>query len=232
LQRLQKVVDRSDSIVVATGYVRNDLKTHLACPGEPEVITLGVTDLSLAPQEPVAALEGKSFLFHISRLAPSKGVSFLMGLARLCPTEHFVLAGPASAYSENVQAELREQPTPNITLLTDVSAGQKAWLYQHCRAFLFPSLTEGFGLPPLEAMCFGKPVFLSNRTCLPEIGGPYAHYWDTLEPAAMKQVLETGLAAQDMSPDSIQKHGRSFTWERCAQQYEALYLKTLGINHV
>lgn len=54
-------------------------------------------------------------------------------------------------------------------------------LYESCVAFLFPSITEGFGLPVIEAMSFGTPVFLSNSSSLPEVGGNEAFYWNSYE---------------------------------------------------
>jgi glycosyltransferase involved in cell wall biosynthesis len=54
----------------------------------------------------------------------------------------------------------------------------KQFYLSKCHAFVFPSIREGFGLP--QAMHFGKPVFLSNKTSLPEVGGKHAYYWDNL----------------------------------------------------
>jgi glycosyltransferase involved in cell wall biosynthesis len=111
----------------------------------------------------------------------------------------------------------------------DIDDAQKAWLYQHCEAFLFPSLTEGFGLPPIEAMHFGKPAFLSDRTSLPEVGGDVAFYWPDFEPQHMKRILETGLArfAQEGLAPAAQAHAARYSWERCAQEYLDLYLSLM-----
>ena len=111
-----------------------------------------------------------------------------------------------------------------------ISNAQKAWAYAHCTGFLFPSLTEGFGLPPVEAMYFGKPVFLARRTCLPEIGGDAAFYFDDFEPAAMKAVVQAGLA-QGTAPArvaAVKARAAHFDWDRCAAEYQALYRGLLG----
>ncbi len=230
LCRLENTVRRHEHLIVHTDYVRQDLLFHLDCPHMPQVIALGVSDLSHHPQEPVATLQDKEFFFHLSRLAPSKGIFYLIELAQLSTQDHFVFAGPASIYTEMVAARLHGLGLQNVTLLTDISEAQKSWLYQHCKAFLFPSLTEGFGLPPLEAMCFGKPVFLSNRTCLPEIGGPFAYYWNDLNPSSMKNQLDHALAHTGIQPSDIQAHGRSFTWARCIELYAQYYLQRLGLE--
>ncbi len=63
----------------------------------------------------------------------------------------------------------------------------KQFYLSKCHAFVFPSIREGFGLPPIEAMHFGKPIFLSNKTSLPEIGGEHCYYWDNFDPEYMKK---------------------------------------------
>ncbi|MDE2161264.1 MAG: glycosyltransferase, partial [Burkholderiales bacterium] len=108
---------------------------------------------------------------------------------------------------------------------------QKAWAYARCSGFLFPSLAEGFGLPPIEAMHFGKPVFLARRSCLPEIGGDAADYFDDFEPAAMRAVVERGLrrAAEPGRADAVRAHAARFDWDRAADDYLALYRRLLGL---
>jgi glycosyltransferase involved in cell wall biosynthesis len=112
-----------------------------------------------------------------------------------------------------------------------ITEAQKAWAYAHCTGFLFPSLAEGFGLPPIEAMHFGKPVFLANRTSLPEIGGSAAEYFDSFEPESMRQVVERGLARHRESgrAEALRAHAAQFDWDRAAAQYMALYRRLLRL---
>jgi len=115
----------------------------------------------------------------------------------------------------------------NVVVLTSVSDAQKAWLFANCAGLLFPSLAEGFGLPVIEAMHFGKPVFLSRLTALPEVGGEVANYFDSFEGEAMRRVVESGLAnhrALDQAED-VKRWASQFNWDRCAQQYLDLYIE-------
>jgi glycosyltransferase involved in cell wall biosynthesis len=152
-------------------------------------------------------------------------------MAALWPEMGLVLAGAASPYSRAIADQARRRGLENVRVIEDISDAQKAWLYGHCEGFVFPSLTEGFGLPPLEAMHFGKPVFLSRLTSLPEVGGDAAHYWDDFDPARMKQLVVRALAA--FTPSHAQRtreHAASFSWQRCTQQHVALYLSLLNAN--
>ena len=104
-------------------------------------------------------------------------------------------------------------------------------LYAACRALLFPSLCEGFGLPPIEAMKLGKPVFLSTLTALPEIGGKEAFYWADLSPVPMAEVVRKQLAFFDATPsysDRLRQNAARFDWDECIEQYIQYYLEILG----
>ncbi len=168
-RRMRRLLARNDAVVTISKHVRADLARHLSWQGPGRTIYNGVRDLSAAPQAAVEGLGGQPFLFHISRMTPSKNVEALLDMMTQWPQQQLVLAGPAAARNAELQALCDTLKLRNVRILTMVSDAQKAWLYAHCQAFVFPSLTEGFGLPPIEAMYFGKPVVLSDRTCLPEV---------------------------------------------------------------
>jgi glycosyltransferase involved in cell wall biosynthesis len=99
-------------------------------------------------------------------------------------------------------------------------------MYQHCEAFLFPSLLEGFGLPVIEAMQFGKPVFSSKETSLKEIGGDFAYFWDNFNPEEMKKLIDENLTQfyqNESLADKEKEYARSFSYEKHFEEYEALY---------
>jgi glycosyltransferase involved in cell wall biosynthesis len=120
---------------------------------------------------------------------------------------------------------------PNLQFHLGISDAHKAWAYSQCTAFLFPSLTEGFGLPPIEAMHFGKPTFLARRSCLPEIGGDAAEYFDDFTPGAMRGVIEHGLLRHDHEQRAsfVQAHAAQFDWDVCAARYLDLYRRLLKL---
>ena len=105
-----------------------------------------------------------------------------------------------------------------------------AFYLQNCEAFVFPSLCEGFGLPPIEAMAYGKPVFLANRTSLPEIGGEFAFYWDNNDPESMAEVFREGMNVYQNNRETYQlelkMRAESFDWKKTAAEYLQVYSKT------
>ena len=228
--RMQRVLANTDAVVAITQHVAGDIRRALAWAGPLQVVHNGVRDLSHAPREALPALQSRPFFFHISRMTPNKNVESLLAMMALWPEKHLVLAGPSAVRNAELQAWAERHGVVNISVLTHVSDAQKAWLYAHCEAFFFPSLTEGFGLPPIEAMHFGKPTFLSTLTSLPEVGGDAATYWPGFEPHAMRDVVEQGLAAH--TPERAQAataRAAAFNWAAAAQGYVQAYLGLLGL---
>jgi glycosyltransferase involved in cell wall biosynthesis len=223
-------IGRADRIVAITAHVAADVRRHVAFDGPIDVIHNGARSLVGEPQQAVDGISPGRFLFHLSRMAPSKNVTALLDLAAAWPEQRFVLGGPSCDDVASTIGAARARGLSNVTVLTDVTDAQKAWLYAHCAGFLFPSLTEGFGLPPLEAMHFGTPAFLSDRTSLPEVGGEAAYFFRRFDPAHMRQVVEGGLADVRRAgrADAIRRHAATFSWDACADRYVALYLAMLG----
>lgn len=230
LKRQLKNLRRADTIVTISDYVKQDLNNRLGWSGPVHRIYNGVRSLLDLHQEALPELVGQPFFFHLSRMASSKNVEALARLAKAWPEKRFVFAGAESDDSKNFAKRLQADNITNASCYFDISDAQKAWLYQHCEAFLLPSLTEGFGLPTIEAMYFGKPVFLSDRTCMPEIGGDKAYYWHSFEPHDMQTVIEAGLRqfhSNASQPRLVQQHAAQFSWSHCIDQYVELYLSRL-----
>lgn len=219
-RRMQRLLARTDELVTISRFVADDVARELGWRGPTRVIHNGVADLTGVAREPVPGLEGRPFLFHISRLAPSKNVEALIAMMAVWPEMLLVLAGPSAARNAELQARAAEAGCRNVRVLTMVNEAQKAWLYAHCSGFVFPSLAEGFGLPPLEAMHFGKPVLLSTLTSLPEVGGDAAAYWPGFEPADMRERARAVLAAfGPADAERARRRARHFSWDRAVQGY-------------
>ena len=137
----------------------------------------------------------------------------------VCGDDHF-------AYSKVVREHIEQLPTKNAYLTGKISAEEKVWLYRHCEAFLFPSVGEGFGLPAIEAMQFGKAVFISTATCLPEICGDCAMVWEHLHPDDMAAVVKQRLAgfyADATQMEKVKNHAKEFSYGKHIAAYVKLY---------
>ncbi len=226
----------ADHLSFISQFARDDVKRHFPYTHPDTIIYNGVSDPRVSPekkpdQKPIPS----RFLLHLSSLQPKKNPHLLVEMMASLPEEHLVIVGNWNTdYGRGIMRRIETLGLSNVTALQHVSADEKAWLFRHCRAFLFPSLCEGFGLPPVEAMYCGKPVFLSTLTSLPEIGGPEAYYWSELEPKRMSEVVRTGLATfyNDEQTHSFKttKWASQFNWTKCADEYVAYYLRILRLN--
>ena len=227
LVALQRRVDRAQVITVISKFTENQVRENLNIKGKPlHVIPNGNSlDASKTAMKP-SFIHFSSFIFTIGGVSKKKNFHVLLPLLQNEPNLHLVIAGDRkTAYDSEIESMARTLGISHrVHMPGAVNHEEKLWLYQHCLAFAFPSLQEGFGLPVVEAMSLGKPVFLSKLTSLPEVGGMEAHYWDNFEPDAMRAVLKKGL--EEFSDEKAKRSiewSKRFSWNHAAKEYLKLY---------
>ena len=229
LNALQRKVKSASAIVAISQFTANEIKQHLQIDEKKlHVIYNGVSLKSTEPVELPAFLKDQKYLFSIGIMNPKKNFHVLLPLLQNKPELKLVIAGNDSHdYVNKIKEKaLALGVLSQLHFMGAVSDELKYTLYKNCYAFVFPSLSEGFGLPVIEAMLMGKPVFLSKLTCLPEIGGPEAFYWDNFEANNMREVFENGMTVYESDPgkaERIQQHAAQFSWEKAAKAYLDLY---------
>jgi glycosyltransferase involved in cell wall biosynthesis len=233
LADVQRKVDRAAAIVTDSRYVAEDVAAnlrlgnrpvHVVPPGLPEPPTASPTPPPWAPRSP--------FLLSIGNCLPHKNFQALFALVEQLPDRVLVIAGKRQTpYGEALVREVAARGLDGRVLLPgQVSDGDRQWLYEQCEAFVFPSLTEGFGFPVLEAMQCGKPVFMSRRTSLPELGGSLGFYWDSFAADHMAAVFEAGMATVKAMPDFAARaraRAAGFSWANAARGYLGVYQAVL-----
>lgn len=226
---------RTDHLVYISQFARADVEKHFA-PKQPNmVIYNGVADFSRNASASVdlsAFGLPEHFLLHVSSLQPKKNVHLLVEMMAALPEENLVVVGNWNTrYGRQLRERIGQAGLKNVFPLDHVTDAEKGALYDRCKGFCFPSLCEGFGLPPVEAMKSGKPVFLSTLTSLPEVGGDCAYYYSELTPAAMAAATRRGLERFAADPagasERIKTWAGRFNWERCVDEYVACYLDLL-----
>lgn len=234
LQRLQSKVNRASCVVAISKFTATEIVQHLDVGSTPvHVIHMGVDSPEPQSRQRPDFLPPGEFLFTIGDISPKKNFRTLVELAARLPEYRIVIAGrKTSDYARSVDQEIHRRGLQGqVVMPGQVDDDVRQWLYQHCTAFLFPSLAEGFGLPVIEAMMRGRPVFMSNRTSLPEIGGPLGFYWSSFEPAAMEAVFRQGMQAVRHDVDfsrKLQRYAERFSWQHAAARYQALYRSVLS----
>lgn len=121
-------------------------------------------------------LNENDYFYTLGSLAPHKNVLWVAEVAKRNPNYIFAIAGGKDLKVWNDNVEIKG--IDNLLFLGYVSDEESRALSEKCIAFLHPSKYEGFGIPPLEALCYGAKVILSNATCLPEVYENCAVYFD------------------------------------------------------
>ncbi len=232
LRAMERKIAGCDAVVAISRFVAEDIARQFPAARDKITVIYNGTDFTSAPAGHRPQFQPRGdFLFTVGMVCPKKNFHVLVPLLR-DNERSLVIAGIVKeAYREKILAEAAAHGvSARVHVLGPVSEHDKAWYYAHCEAFVFPSLAEGFGLPVIEAMHHGKPVFASTLTSLPEVAGDAAYYFEHFEPDHMAAVLARGLrefAASD-GPARVRRHAQQFSWEKAAAAYLALYRRCLG----
>jgi len=229
---LQLKIDASDAITTISYFVKKEIEENFSLHNKtiqviyngcniPEHIT--TTQPSLPTNEP--------FLFSIGMIHHKKNFHVLPRLL-LNNKYHLIIAGfcQDKSYQQKIVEEAKKLNVQDrVHIIGAVTESEKYWLYQNCEAFCFPSIAEGFGLPVVEAMYFGKPLILSTHTCLPEIGGNLARYFKTFDIEDMQTALTEALSDRTNLTliEQLKFRALNFNWDELAKVYYQVYISLL-----
>lgn len=232
LQKTQQLIDSCHALVCISHHCKKDVLENLDVKNKPvHVIHNGTHQVASPPEKPVGYFPSRPFLFTMGYVNRKKNFHTLIPLLTDQSLE-LVVAGKLDD-TDYLQQMKRMAATAGVMdrlhILGPVPEADKAWYLKNCTAFLMPSLAEGFGAPVVEAMAFGKPLFLANRTSLPEIGADAAFYFEDFDGENMKQVFREGMIAFQKNglADKIINRGNAFRWEEKAQEYVQVYRSLL-----
>ncbi len=230
INKLKRFISYCDKVVTISQFVADDIVQLIPeAKSKISVIYNGADKLIVPDDHTPAYVPKKPFLFTIGLLSVQKGFHLLPPLLKGNDFE-LVISGIETPHKSRIIEEAEKfGASDRVTITGPVSDDDKAWYFKNCSAFVFPSIAEGFGLPVIEAMHFGKPVFLSKFTSLPEVGGNSAYYFDSFEPEHMLQIFLKGMQDynENNRTENIMNHAAKFSWETTAKQYLELYEQCL-----
>ena len=235
LQRdLPEAIERAAAVIVDSQFVRDEVLHAFAVPAtRVHAVPLGVagafrprssdeTPSYLGP----LGLAHRSYVLTLGTLEPRKNLSHVLNayetLADRVRKRYPLVVGGAPGWRAGaLEMQLRDlSARGRIRFLGHVPDADLPLLYSGAAAFVFPSLYEGFGLPPLEAMASGVPILVADRAALPEVAGDCAVLLDPERPdqtaRSIERLLEDDALQMDMARRGLER-AASFTWEACAR---------------
>ena len=235
---------RARKIIAVSEWAKRDIVKTLRVPSEKIAVTYeaadGVETGQLAiPGSLDLAGEGitRPYFLYVGNAYPHKNLEALLaafaGLVREGLVAQLVLVGKSDHFYERLRREadrLGLLERGDAVFYGFADEAELAELYRRARAYVFPSHLEGFGLPPLEAMRYGIPVAASDSSCLPEILGDAASWFNPEDGEAMKRAMREVFADEDarrrLAARGIGRVSR-FSWKECAEKTYDVYLEAL-----
>lgn len=233
-------VKRADVIVAVSRFTQTEIAERLKCsPDRIRVIYPGIGEEFRSNHAPLTIRHvceqygvTSPYVLFVGLQEEKKNLLRLVeAFARIqsqLPQRHqLVLAGPAGPMTLRLRSLISELGIErDVRLPGQIAANDLPMLYAGARLFVFPSLHEGFGIPPLEAMASGVPVVASNAAALPEIVGPAAMLIDPTQTEEIAESMRAVLTEEGRWADMRDRglcHAQRFCWRKMAQETVALY---------
>lgn len=227
----------SNHLLVISEFTKQEAVALFHVPASKMTIALGAVDSQFAPIVPtpatISAIQQKyhlptKYLLYLGTIEPRKNLSRLIEAWQQVgpefPEYYLILAGGVGWYSQEIvdQAKVSQR----VILPGYIDDADRPLLFSLSEAFVFPSLYEGFGLPPLEAMATGVPVITSRVASLPEVVGQTALLVDPEQVASIADAIKQLLFSADLR-ESLRRQGpvqaAKFTWGATAKTVDQVF---------
>lgn len=231
---IKRVAKKSQAVITPSDWVKYDVAQFTQVPPGKINVTYEAADKITDDPQPEEKLRNQKFIMYVGRPQPHKNLRRLVRAFSEVQLTHpklkLALVGKNDASFELLKKYIHRQDIYGVVFTNFVSDGQLRWLYENAEAYVFPSLSEGFGLPGLEALAHGLPLVSSRATCLPEIYKNGAIYFDPTSTqdiaAKIKLVLEDKKLAAQLRAQG-HKIASQYSWQTTAEQTLALYISAL-----
>ena len=229
----KKLIERADAIVAVSEFSKQELLRYFSvCPDKISVVHLGTA----FGTEPMNGLANRStvpepfpYVLYVGKrpLYKNFDVFFraMQPVLHRHPDLHLICAG-GGQFDRDERSMFHNTRLNNRVHYRPVTDAGLLSLYSNARAFVFPSLNEGFGIPVLEAFSGGCPVILSNRSSLPEVAAEAAVYFDPEDEGAIADAVERVVTDDLLRNDLIRKGTErllNFSCDKTARQTLAIY---------
>ncbi len=233
---LRNVIWRSKRIIVPTNFVRDDLDEWTRGRYTDKlVVTYEAGDMINSDPEEVDELRGKKYLFYVGNAFPYKNLWTIVDAYRQIkpdyPDLHLVFAGKRDHFYDELEKRINSEHIHDTHLLGYVSDGEKRWAMKHAAAYVVASRSEGFNIPLQEAMHENCPVVSSDASCLPEVAGKGAMYFDPHSTDSLANTLREVLDDQKLRTRLVsegQKQIKKFSWSKMARETYDVYTSALN----
>jgi len=235
---IKQAVKKARKIITVSNFSKKDIENNFPfAKGKIEVTYEATSDFKKTQAQINSSDFFKKYEFkppyilYVGNAYPHKNLERFIkaykSLIKKQDTPYFVLVGKIDYFFRRLKKYVKEvELSKRVKFLGYVTDEELKFLYQNAKIYVFPSLIEGFGLPPLEAMSQGLPVLSSNRSCLPEVLGEAAQYFDPKNINDMAQKL-SNLLNNQKTREVMRQRGyqqvKKYQWPKLARKTLKIY---------
>jgi glycosyltransferase involved in cell wall biosynthesis len=235
----RKIAKTSAHIITPTEFTKQEYVAFSGIPEDRVTVTYEAVGTDLSSPEPYDPMMNQEFIMYLGAQSDYKNIRRLIQahqeVRKVNPDLYLVLVGRMGGNfgkpARRNKAWVEQEGLEGVVFTDYLPDKQAAWLYKNTQAYVFPSLMEGFGLPALEAMAGGAPVISSSATCLPEVYGDAAIYFDPTDVNDMAKKISEVIESDKLQNDLRQRGAERvnlYSWRRMAEQTLEVYKKALG----
>lgn len=240
IEHKKVLMQRSDAIIAVSQATKNDIMRIYPCIDEDKIHVIHHGCSEPLPNEPIPCdsyiekhKKHEKFILYVGNRDRYK--NFIIFAKAICnilieKRDLFLICVGGGEFTEE-ERNIFEKLGVNEQVIQEKSTDiELNWLYNHAQCFVFPSLSEGFGIPILEAFTRKCPVILSDIPCFKEVAGDAALYFD---PSSESDIIEkVYMVLQGRCKESLVlaglKRAKKFSWDKTAQDHEGLYRQILN----
>jgi glycosyltransferase involved in cell wall biosynthesis len=244
---MPRIMEQCDQIITVSEFSKREIQRYFNLPDEKIAIIYEAAEDIYQPIEKNKAKNfvkqqygiNSRYILYIGGLSHRKNIIGLIlafwNIRRDIAEDYkLVIVGKRNRSFKNLIKLIETLNIENRVIFTDfVQVAHLPYLYNAADLFVYPSLYEGFGLPPLEAMACGTPVITSNLTSIPEVTGDAAVLINPHDNNSLAESIEKALSKPDqliqMSKDGLEQ-AKKFSWEKCAQKTLDVYEKAYNLK--
>ncbi|MCX6765964.1 MAG: glycosyltransferase family 1 protein [Candidatus Moranbacteria bacterium] len=233
---IRSAIKRAKKIIAVSQFTKYDIFKNYRVPEEKIAVTYEACD----SRSSVANPDGKQaprdygimkpYILYVGNAYPHKNLEALvLAFKKLNKEEknlQLVLVGKEDYFYRRLKDFVRKREINNVVFAGFVPDNGLDIVYRNAELYIFPSLYEGFGLPPLEAMARGVPVVSSDHPCMKEVLGNSAYYFDAREPDNIARAIKTLFSSQSLREELMKKGSeqiKKYSWKKMAEETLQIY---------
>ena len=237
---LRHAIKKAHKIITPSIFTKNDLIKTLNAPEEKIIVTHLAAEKNLLSDMPTTnsattifqkQIIGRPYILYVGNAYPHKNLETLIEAWKIFNSEYsknydLILAGKKNYFYKKLI--LKYNTVHNLKFAGFVPDEELPKLYRGASAYVFPSLYEGFGLPPLEVMQYYVPVISSSASCLPEILQDAAYYFDATDPKNIAHAINKILTDKNLRLNlnaKAQELLPKYSWKKTATLTQSIYFE-------